>query len=62
MVTRAELIDAWLAGKMPVGDETRKDFILRTSKLYPETALITVDWIWNAGFDAGQEQAREELK
>jgi hypothetical protein len=62
MVTRAELIDRWLEGKMPCNDETRKQFILRNSNLDEKAALITVDWIWNAGFDLGQEQAIKELK
>lgn len=62
MVTRSELIDRWLEGNMPLGDETRKEFYLRNSGLEEQLALITLDWIWNAGFDAGQDQATRELK
>lgn len=62
MVTRSELIDRWLEGKMPLRDETRKSFILRNSGLDKEAALMTVNWIWNAGFDAGQKEVIKDLQ
>jgi hypothetical protein len=62
MVTREQMIDAWLEGKVPIKDETRKDFLLRSINLQPETALTVVDWLWNAGFNAGQENAIKEIQ
>lgn len=55
-MTRAQLLDQWLEGEMPVRKETRKEFLLRGCKIDEETAMILVDWIWNAGFNAGLDE------
>lgn len=56
-MTRAELLDKWLQGKMP-NNLTRREFIEKHYKDDVDfiVAGATVDWIWNAGFNAGLEE------